>query len=112
MSRALGACHALDVPFVFGSIRHPLARPLTGFTASAPRLSRNMQQCWIGFARQGDPDHAWLPSWATYSSGNRTTMIFDRRCSLQDAPLDAERRLLEKWSAADSDDKRRVQRNP
>jgi para-nitrobenzyl esterase len=99
MRRALGACHALDIPFIFGSTRHPLAIPLTGITASAGRLSRKMQLAWIRFARAGDPGHERLPPWPAYELRRRPTMGLGRRCSLEYAPLEAERRLLEEWAA-------------
>ncbi len=100
---ALGACHSLDVPFVFGSIRHPLARPLTGFTTSASRLSVKMQSSWIGFARHGEPGHPRLPHWERYEARRRPTMILGRRCALDSAPLEPERRLLVGWSGGCDD---------
>jgi para-nitrobenzyl esterase len=98
MRRALGACHALDIPFIFGSTQHPLALPLTGITPSAGRLSRKMQRAWIGFARDGDPGHERLPSWPAYEPRRRPTMALGRRCSLDLRPFEGERRLLEDWS--------------
>ena len=95
--RAVGACHGLDIPFVFGSIKHPLARPLTGFTASAARLSLKMQHSWIRFARDGDPGHDRLPGWQTYDKRRRATMVLGRTASLADAPLEPERSLLDGW---------------
>ncbi len=97
MRRALGACHGLDIPFVFGAIQHPLARPFTGFTTSAARLSRKMQYAWIRFAREGDPGHERLPLWAPYDPQRRATMVLGRRCALDDAPLEDERELLASW---------------
>jgi para-nitrobenzyl esterase len=99
MRRALGACHAIDIPFVFGATAHPLARPFTGISAIAARLSRKMQQSWIHFARDGEPGHGQLPAWPRYDPERRTTMILGRSCAADDAPLEAERRLLESWSA-------------
>jgi len=97
MPRALGACHAIDVPFVFGSITHPLARPFTGFGGGAASLSAKMQHSWIGFARNGDPDQALLPSWSPYDPRTRNTMLFGDRCEISNAPLEDERRLLSTW---------------
>jgi para-nitrobenzyl esterase len=99
LRRALGACHALDIPFVFGSTRHPLARPLTGLTGSAVRLSRKMQHAWTRFARGSRPGHESLPVWKRYGSQRRATIILGRDCSSEDAPLEAERQLLGSWTA-------------
>ena len=100
MRRTLGACHALDLPFLFGRTQHPIARPLTGLDGSAPRLSRSMQHAWSRFAREGEPGHTELPTWRRYEAHERHTMILGRRCSLDRAPLEAERSLLERWSVA------------
>ena len=94
----LGACHAIDIPFVFGSASHPLARPLTGFGATVRRLSENVQSAWLSFATSGDPNHPRLPHWPDYEPVDRSTMVLSRRCRLSEAPLEAERRLLESWS--------------
>jgi para-nitrobenzyl esterase len=100
MRRSLGACHALDIPFVFGSMQHPLARPLTGITGSAVRLSRKMQYAWIRFAREGSPGHDRLPDWPRYDAARRATMALGRRCALDDAPLEGERSLIDRWTRA------------
>jgi len=97
MRRMLGACHALEIPFVFGSTQHALARPLTGLGTAPRRLSRRIQHAWIAFAHTGSPDHERLPAWPDYQSNGRATMIFGRECRLDHAPLDPERRLLEEW---------------
>jgi para-nitrobenzyl esterase len=98
LGRALGACHALDIPFVFGRTQHPLARPLTGLTGSAVRLSRKMQHAWTCFAREGHPGNERLPTWKRYEQRQRATMVLGRTCSLDQAPLEAERQLLESWA--------------
>jgi para-nitrobenzyl esterase len=56
---ALGACHALEIPLVFGTYRQPAMRLLY---ASAGSLSREMQRNWTAFARDAAPDDPdWLP---------------------------------------------------
>jgi para-nitrobenzyl esterase len=96
--RALGACHAIELPFVFGTGRHPLARGLTGIGPDAPRLTRQIQNAWIQFARTGDPGHQGLPSWAGFEPRHRPTMLLGARCELAEAPLDPDRQLLARWS--------------
>jgi para-nitrobenzyl esterase len=94
----LGACHGLDIPFVFGVIQHPLARPLTGISDAARRLSGQMQRSWLQFARDGTPLQEGLPDWSAYKPGRRSTMLLGRDCGMSDTPLNAELRLLESWS--------------
>ncbi len=98
LRRSLGACHALELPFVWGFTRHPLALPLLGVDRSAPRLSRAMQHAWAAFARDGVPRASALPEWERYEPARRATMVLGRRCALDDAPLDAERQLWERWA--------------
>ena len=102
LRRALGACHGLDIPFVFGAVTNPLVLSLAGFSPAAVRLSRKMQRSWTNFARNGSPGHSQLPSWSCYEPQKRNTMVFGRRCRLADAPLEAERRMLERWSDSGS----------
>lgn len=97
LRRRLGACHSIDIPFVFGSTQHPLARPLTGLSSQAADLSRTMQRAWTSFARTGAPVDGSLPAWEPYGGSRRRTMILGRRCALEEAPLEAERLLLERW---------------
>ncbi len=99
LRRSLGACHALDLPFLWGFTRHPLLAPLTGLDRSAPRLSRAMQTAWTAFGRSGRPGSSKLPAWEPYEPSRRSTMILGRSCSLDPAPLEAERRLWERWRA-------------
>jgi para-nitrobenzyl esterase len=98
LRRPLGACHALEIPFVFGLTNHPLLRPLLGLAPSAARLSRRMQRAWINFARSGDPGHERLPEWRPYDPERRVTMLFGRDCHPESAPLEEERRLWERWT--------------
>jgi para-nitrobenzyl esterase len=99
MRRALGACHAIEIPFVFGNERNPLARPFSGFNGDGARFGRRIRHAWLSFARRGDPSHDRLPTWPRYRPDGRATMVLGRECSLADAPLDAERELLSKWGA-------------
>lgn len=99
LRRAIGACHGLDIPFVFGSVSHPLVLSMGGFNPSTIGLSRRMQRAWASFAREGLPGHKRLPAWSSYEPKNRHTMIFSRRTALARRPLEAERQLLASWTA-------------
>ena len=67
-----GACHAIDVPLVFG-VYSGLGRMLFGPEppASAVALGDLMRSQWAAFAASGDP------GWPQYSPGSRLTRIFD-----------------------------------
>lgn len=95
--RSIGACHALDVPFVFGLDNLWLTRTIGSMSASAPRLSARMQDAFIQFIRTGTPDSDVLSHWETYCAEHRSTMLFGRQCYVADGPLDEERRLLVEW---------------
>jgi para-nitrobenzyl esterase len=61
--RRVGACHALEIPLVFGTHRSPMLRPLY---ATASPLSRAMQANWAAFARNGAPAE---PEWRPWAHG-------------------------------------------
>jgi para-nitrobenzyl esterase len=61
--RAVGACHALEVPLVFGAYRRAALRWLY---AGAGALARAMQASWVAFAREGAPADA---RWRTFEPG-------------------------------------------
>jgi para-nitrobenzyl esterase len=87
----LGSCHALELPFVFGTLGAPTMDRFAGKGPDADALSARMMDAWIAFARSGQPSHTSLPDWPAYDTSKRATLVFDRRCELVHAPLDAER---------------------
>jgi para-nitrobenzyl esterase len=50
----LGACHSLEIPFVFDNLAAEGAEPALGPQPPAA-LAEQMHAAWIGFARGGDP---------------------------------------------------------
>ena len=88
-----GACHALEIPFVFGTLNEPTLRE---FVQGAPKdLSEKMMDAWIAFARTGNPNHENLPEWKPYTEEKRATMVFAEECALDHALMDAERKAWE-----------------
>ncbi len=64
----LGACHALELGFVFDTIgdRVSMAGP------TAPRqLAQQMHRAWVAYGRDGDP------GWASWTPDDRAVMTFD-----------------------------------
>ena len=94
----LGAAHALDIPFVFGTQDRPELVAFTGGGPAAQALAERMQDAWLAFARTGDPAHPGLPTWPAYDGDRRATMLLGARCELVDAPREAERRLWDGMS--------------
>jgi para-nitrobenzyl esterase len=84
-----GACHALELPFVFGTYR--LAPQLTGEGPEADALARAMVDTWAAFARSGDPSTDTL-RWPAFDAKHRRTMILGRGFSVEEMPREAERR--------------------
>ncbi len=97
MGGALGACHALEIPFVFGNLTMPTMDRFAGAGPAAERLSEQMSDAWIAFARNGDPNHSAIPDWPTYDGSRRATMEFGPQTQVRDAPYDEERRI---WQTA------------
>ncbi len=63
----LGACHALEIGFVFGNLGRG------GLVGDDPprSLSALMHRAWVDFATSGDP------GWAPYDPATRPVMVFD-----------------------------------
>ena len=80
--RVLGlrACHGLELPFVFGTTDKGPGRFFTTMSNRkvVHRLSAQIQQHWINFARYGNPDPSGQSGWRAYQPEGRSTMIFDK----------------------------------
>ncbi|MEU8764721.1 carboxylesterase family protein [Streptomyces sp. NPDC048659] len=85
----LGACHALDLPFVFDRLQDPAYAPLLG-DRPPQELADAMHGAWVRFAATGDP------GWAAYTPERRTTMEFGADGAVQvEDPRARERALWE-----------------
>ena len=90
----LGACHGVDVPFVFGAVDTPGADKFVGSGPAVRELAERTMDAWLAFARDGDPTAA-LPEWAAYDARRRATMLLGPACRVEDDPLGAERSAWE-----------------
>jgi para-nitrobenzyl esterase len=86
----LGACHALEIGFVFGNYDDSFC----GSGVEADKLSKEMQDAWISFARTGDPSCKSLSKWPQYCDG-RSSMIFGRNSRVEKAAYEEERQVWE-----------------
>jgi para-nitrobenzyl esterase len=92
---ALGACHALDVPFALGTYGLPALRAFAGEGPGAERVAHAMMDAWAAFARSGDPSHPGIPAWPPYAPPRRATLELGASCRVVEAPDEARRRAWE-----------------
>ncbi|MEI7858193.1 MAG: carboxylesterase family protein [Acidimicrobiales bacterium] len=75
----LGSCHALEIPFVFGTVKNPMVQGFSGGGDEALALSVSMRQAWTSFARTGVPvcDMAGAGSqpWQQWEIDRRPTTV-------------------------------------
>jgi len=92
---SLGAVHAIEIPFVFGTLDMPRNVNFKLFPDSnkeTESLSAKMMDSWISFARNGNPNHKEIPEWAQYRK-NRATMIFGKKVKAKNDPYSKERSI-------------------
>jgi para-nitrobenzyl esterase len=88
MGGRLGACHGLEVGFVFDTLDAEGGELVYGSSPPA-ELAAAMHRAWVDFARSG------APGWAAYDLGTRATMTFDVDSAVIDDPRPDRRRLWE-----------------
>ncbi|WP_220498750.1 carboxylesterase/lipase family protein [Microbispora sp. H10949] len=86
---ALGACHGLDVPLVFGNLSSGQPAMLIGTPPSpaAEELSARFRTAWTAFAAHGDP------GWPPYDAERRLAQLFDTPSTVAAYPEEASRLL-------------------
>ena len=88
-----GACHALEIGFVFDTLDLGYDQMMGGLLGSGPpqALADAMHGAWVAFATTGDP------GWPAYDLDRRATMRFDTPSRVVDDPRAFERAL---WAGA------------
>jgi para-nitrobenzyl esterase len=95
----MGACHALDIGFTFGTHNKGLVGAFFGTGVAAEALARDMMESWIAFARAGDPSTSATGTWPRYDAAARQTVIFgDGAPHLANAPNEQRLRAWDKMS--------------
>ncbi len=84
----LGACHALDVPFIFDNLDKEGYEGLAG-THPPQQVADAMHTAWIAFTTSGNA------GWPQYDQKRRATMRFDTTSQSVDDPRSHERMLWE-----------------
>ncbi len=78
----VGARHAGEIEYVFGSLK--LSLPKVPWEEADWKLSDAMTSYWANFACSGDPNGPGLPPWPRYESEGRRVMHLD--VTIKDAP--------------------------
>lgn len=89
-----GACHGMELPFVFGLIDDLDVIAFTGRDSHRETLMNQLQQAWVNFARSSDPSQPGL-AWPRYDEKTRATMEFGLASRVVNDPGSAQRML---WS--------------
>lgn len=82
-----GACHCIELPFVFGSWTGFERAPMLGaINHQAQSLSSIVRQAIGRFVSSGDPNGADLPEWLPFDQTSRAVLHFDALLSVHRAP--------------------------
>jgi len=89
----LGSFHGLEIPFIFGNREDKFGKlvKVIATKKTAERLTDEMQNAWLNFARTGNPNGA-AGNWQPYNQETRATMLFDKQSKVVLDP-DAKQRL-------------------
>jgi para-nitrobenzyl esterase len=79
-----GACHGVEVPFVFDTISDEDLHPLIGDTPSQA-VADQAHKAWVDFITHGDP------GWAAYNTASRTTGLISDHINAIGDPAASER---------------------
>lgn len=87
----LGACHGLEISFVFGV---PVGGMALAGTDQPEHLTQQIQQAWLAFARTSNPNHKDIEEWPPYDPETRSTMLFNTTTQALNDPIGSKRRSL------------------
>ena len=96
MGGSLGACHGLELPFVFGTTDHPFVGLFSGSGEDASSLSDAVQAAWVAFATDGRPGTVGGVGWPRYDEDRRATLVFDREITVAERPREQERLIWDR----------------
>lgn len=86
----IGASHASELPYVFGTLPKKVNRQAVQFRLgglkSAKVISQRMQSRWISFAQNSNPESQSGLAWPEYNELTRATLIIDENDSIENDP--------------------------
>ncbi|MCR5624129.1 MAG: carboxylesterase family protein [Lachnospiraceae bacterium] len=87
--KVLGACHAMELSYVFGNLDEKI---YTGNLVNK-ELAEVVHEMWVNFARTGNPSTTHY-EWKKYDAENRHTMLLGKKIGLTKDPKSEQRKLL------------------
>lgn len=91
-----GAAHAMDLPFVFGTVNSPEVIVFTGRDPRRYELADRVMDSWAAFARSGDPTPPEGPRWPHWNAATHPTMELGPDIRVVLDPLSEQRKV---WGA-------------
>ncbi len=86
-----GAMHALELPFVFGLLGDRDIGIFPRRSEETQKLSEQMMDAWLAFARTGNPNHENIPELPPYDQEKRATILFNKEVTIEQDPYGNER---------------------
>ncbi len=86
-----GAMHALELPFVFGLLGDRDIGIFPRRSEETQKLSEQMMDAWLAFARTGNPNHENIPELPPYDQEKRATILFNKEVTVEQDPYRNER---------------------
>ncbi len=98
---ALGACHAVEIPFAFDNVDQRGVNFFLGAVDDGTRaLSSAVSSAWTAMAHSGSPGNEKIPTWPAYSEASRRVMELGPTIRVLDDPGSGPRQLwAELWTS-------------
>ncbi len=93
----LGACHTMELSFVFDTLSSQSGRAMVGDSPGAPQMADRMHAAWVRFIKGDAPGGGAIPEWPRYGLKGREVMILDNECRIEKDPWGD---LREAWTGA------------
>ena len=90
----LGSPHGAELGFMFNNLKAQVVSHMFDISADQDAyqtFAYTMQDAWINFIRQGNPNTDTLGEWSKYDADKRLTMILDFDSQLESDPMSVER---------------------
>lgn len=88
-----GSSHAMDLPFVFGTVNSPEVIVFTGRDPRRYDLADRVMDTWAAFARSGDPTPPQGPRWPRWDAATHPTMELGIDSRVVQDPLSEQRKI-------------------